>query len=615
MLTENMDYLRPSVAEPSEILRSTFGFDSFRGEQEAIIKSVLQGNDTLVLMPTGGGKSICYQVPALAMEGITLVISPLIALMKDQVDALRLNGVKAAYLNSSLSSEEQREVYRNLRLGEIKLLYLAPERLMGSDDFFSFLRDLKIELVAVDEAHCISQWGHDFRPEYLQLAKMRKALKDVPFIALTATADALTREDIKDRLKLQDPRVFVSSFNRSNIHYRVEPKKKSFDRLLDFLDGQKGNAGIIYTLSRKQTEQLSAKLNNEGYRTRPYHAGLAREKRDEHQELFLKDDVQIIVATIAFGMGIDKSNVRFVVHMNLPKNIEGYYQETGRAGRDGLPSDALLFYSSADMFQLRQFAEVDGNEAQTEVMLDKLEDMSRYCELTTCRRKYLLNYFDEEAPDTCGNCDNCTRSPEALDVIDLTREAQMVLSAVSRLQQRRGISYVVQILCGSNSKELREEDTWIPTYGVGKIHSQAKWREYIKHFLQEGVLKTSGGKYPVLQLTPESHQVLQQKRAVKVEVVKEVEPSRTPRRASKPAAKAAELNADDQGLFERLRNLRKQLAAEAGVPAFMVFSDATLVDMCAKQPRSAEAFLEVSGVGQNKLKRFGAAFLAVLREG
>lgn len=599
---------------PLNILRSTFGYDSFRGEQEAIIQSVLEGSDTLVLMPTGGGKSMCYQVPALALEGITLVISPLIALMKDQVDALRLNGVAAAYLNSTLSNEEQREVYRNLRLGEIKLLYIAPERLIGSDDFLSFVKELKIALVAVDEAHCISQWGHDFRPEYLQLARLRKSLKEVPFVALTATADALTREDILDRLALKQPKVFVSSFNRSNIHYRVEPKRNSFERLLDFLETQKGNAGIIYTLSRKQTEQLSAKLNNSGYRSRPYHAGLPRDKRDEHQEIFLKDDVQIIVATIAFGMGIDKSNVRFVVHMNLPKNIEGYYQETGRAGRDGLPSDALLFYSAGDLFQLRQFAEVEGNEAQTEVMLDKLEDMSRYCELNSCRRKYLLNYFDEEAPNTCGNCDNCTRSADEVDVLDLTKEAQMALSAVSRLQQRRGISYVVQILCGSNSKDLREEDTWIPTYGVGKMHSQAVWRDYIKLFLQEGILKTTGGKYPVLQLTPASHQVLQQKRDVKIAVAKEVERASRPTASRTSKHRATELEVEDQPMFEQLRKLRKELAAQAGVPAFMVFSDATLVDMCAKHPRTEEEFLMVSGVGQSKLRRFGRVFLDVLKQ-
>lgn len=610
MITDNNVYIRNEVRKPIEILKETFGYKAFRDQQAAIIDNVLAGRDTLVLMPTGGGKSICYQVPALALQGLTLVISPLIALMKDQVYALRLNGIEAAYLNSSMDGEAQRLVYHKLQHGKIKLLYVAPERLVGADDFLSFIKGLEVSLVAVDEAHCISQWGHDFRPEYLQLARLRKQFPAVPFIALTATADALTRTDIVDRLALREPAVFTSSFNRSNITYRVVPKRESFDRLVAFLTERTGESGIIYTLSRKQTEQLSAKLEGFGFKVRPYHAGLSREVRDQNQEAFIKDDVQLMVATIAFGMGIDKSNVRFVVHMNMPKNIEGYYQETGRAGRDGLPSEALLFYSASDLFQLRQFATLENNQAQTEVMLDKLDDMARYCEWRACRTQFLLQYFDEQAPDRCDHCDNCTRDDSDKTKVDLTKEAQMVLSAVSRLGQRRGIGYVVQILTGGTAQDLREEDKWIPTYGVGKMHSQSKWRQYIKAFLDEGIIAVSSGKYPVLQLTPASHQVLQGKQ--KLVCALESEPAKASVTKLKTANQGRSTATDDPVLFEQLRQLRKQLADKAGVPAFMIFNDATLVDMCVKKPATRAEFLSVSGVGESKLKRFGTAVLEVI---
>ncbi len=398
--------------DPLNILKNQFGYTGFRLHQEAIIKSVLEKRDTFVLMPTGAGKSICYQIPALMGEGLTIVISPLIALMKDQVDALRLNGIPAAYINSTQSWQEQESILREARLRKLKLLYLAPEKLLGNSmAFLHTLESFGISLIAIDEAHCISHWGHDFRPEYRMLSSLKKSFPHVPVIALTATADRLTRDDILEKLELNNPAVFISSFNRPNIRYTVKRKSSDvFARLLRFLDQKKDQSGIIYCLSRKSTERLAADLQMHGYKAAPYHAGMDRAQRAKNQEMFLRDEVRIIVATIAFGMGIDKSNVRYVVHMDLPKNIESYYQETGRAGRDGLDSEALLFYSPGDFMKMKRFALIENNAEQSEIMLRKLEEMSRYGELRSCRRKYLLNYFDENAGDNCGNCDVCLRN-------------------------------------------------------------------------------------------------------------------------------------------------------------------------------------------------------------
>lgn len=395
------------IARAREILKRQFGYDSFRLDQEAAIETVLAGRDAVVLMPTGGGKSLCYQIPALLFDGLTVVVSPLIALMKDQVDALKNNGVAATFLNSTQTAQEQAEVLRQVRAGELKLLYVAPERLLQSGDgFLDFLKTANVALFAVDEAHCISSWGHDFRPEYMQLARLKQLFPETPLIALTATADKLVRADIIERLKLRDYELFVSSFNRSNIFYRVEPKRDSYNQLLEYLESRKDESGIVYCLSRNSTENLAADLRAEGFDALAYHAGLDKTVRDRHQELFLKDETKIIVATIAFGMGIDKSNVRFVVHTDLPKNIESYYQETGRAGRDGLPSEALLFFSWGDVGKLKKFAEVEGNNRQSEIMLKKLNLMGKFGDLKTCRRRFLLDYFDEESNADCGNCDN-----------------------------------------------------------------------------------------------------------------------------------------------------------------------------------------------------------------
>lgn len=581
---------------PLEILKNTFGYDQFRHDQEKIIRCALDGQDTMVLMPTGGGKSLCYQIPALMFEGLTIVISPLIALMKDQVDALKFNGVKAAYLNSTLSSQEQSQVISQLRNNELKLLYLAPERLLGQENkFINFLQGCNVSLFAIDEAHCISQWGHDFRPEYLMLAQLKTAFKDIPVMALTATADKLTQRDILEKLSLRKPQVFISSFNRKNIYYTVKPKRKSYDELLDFLEPRQEESGIIYVLSRASTEDLAERLEMEGFSAKPYHAGLDREIREKHQDMFLKDEVKIIVATIAFGMGIDKSNVRYVVHMDLPKNIESYYQETGRAGRDGLKSDALLFYTYADVMKLKRFVEIDNNPGQSKIMLKKLDEMSNYCDLRTCRRKYLLNYFGEEAPNECNSCDVCLSDYEKFDG---TIIAQKALSAVARLEERFGVSYVIDFLRGSQSAKIWEEHKQLKTYGVGADISKENWHQYMDDLLHLGYLNKKEGRYPLLQLTEKSEVVLKSKEKVMlVAAISQQEEEKT-------AAPSYE-----QGLFQQLKELRNQLAREENVPAYIIFSDATLQELAAYLPGEMEELQQISGFGEVKIQRYGATFL------
>jgi ATP-dependent DNA helicase RecQ len=590
-----------SLSAAKNLLQKQFGYQSFRHNQEAVVDNVLQGRDTFVLMPTGGGKSLCYQLPALLFEGLTVVISPLIALMKDQVDALRLNGVKAAYLNSTLSYQEQDEIKTQLLEKKLKLLYLAPERLLKTDnEFILFLKQLHISLFAIDEAHCISQWGHDFRPEYLMLSRLKKSFPDTPVIALTATADKLTQKDILEKLSLSNPEIFISSFNRPNIRYTVEPKQKSFERLLEFLKAHGDDSGIIYCLSRASTEKLAEDLGRAGYKALPYHAGLEKDIRAKNQELFLKDDIKIIVATIAFGMGIDKSNVRFVVHMDLPKSIEGYYQETGRAGRDGLPSEALLFYTYADVMKLRSFADVDGNDSQTKINHKKLERMASYGEIMFCRRKFLLNYFDEEAPDNCGNCDVCLTTP---DLFDGTIIAQKILSAVYRLNEKFGANYVVDFLRGSASEKIRYEHRDLKTFGAAADVSKADLTKYILELTGKGYLQKSEGQYPVLQLTPKSTAVL--KGLEKVMLTK--------------AKERIEIESDsetsyDAKLFDQLKELRRKLAAQENVPAYIVLSDATLVELATYLPLTKEAFGQIAGFGEVKLAKYGEAFWNIVAQ-
>lgn len=577
---------------PLQILQTQFGYSSFRLEQEAIISAVLQQKDTFVLMPTGGGKSLCYQIPALILDGVTIVISPLIALMKDQVDALRLNGISAAFLNSTQSASEQDEVLEKVQSKALKLLYLAPE-----STFLKKISSFPVSLIAIDEAHCISHWGHDFRPEYLSLAHVKRAMPHIPVIALTATADHLTRKDVVEKLELQNPVTFVSSFNRPNIRYAVEPKKRSFEKLLEFLHKRKDDSGIIYCLSRKSTETLANDLIKEGFQALAYHAGMERGQRSRHQEMFLRDEAKIMVATIAFGMGIDKSNVRYVVHMDLPKNIESYYQETGRAGRDGLDSEALLFYSYADVNKLKAFAQIEGNPGQTEISLRKLDQMARYGDLSTCRRKYLLNYFDEASDSYCGNCDVCHTRAE---MVDGTILVQKILSAIVRLQQRFGAGYIIDFLRGANTSKIWGDHKQLKTFGIGADLNKEEWNAIIQDLLSQGYLTKSDGLRPVLILTPKSEEVLKGNERVFVTKSKE------------KIELAEEEIAYQTTLLLELKEIRRQIALSENVPAYNVLSDATLLEVATYLPHNKEELMKISGFGEVKIERYGRQFWDVV---
>jgi len=580
---------------PIQALQKYFGYSEFRHQQEAIIKHILNGQDVLTLMPTGGGKSLCYQLPAVLMDGLTIVISPLIALMKDQVDSLNVNGIPAAFLNSTQSPDEQQRITDQLKKGDIKLLYVAPERLFGQgSNLISFLKSLPVCLIAIDEAHCISQWGHDFRPEYLMLAGLKREFPKIPVIALTATADNFTRKDILEKLDLKNPAEFVSSFNRANITYKVVPKKNSFNQLLGFLDARKEDSGIIYCLSRKSTEALAADLKNEGFAAEAYHAGMDNADKARNQEAFLRDEVKIIVATIAFGMGINKSNVRYVVHVDLPKNIEGYYQETGRAGRDGLPSDALLLYSYGDANKLQRFARVEGNEDQTAIMLKKLDDMVKYCQLQTCRRQYLMHYFDESFPDNCGSCDICLSEFEKFDA---TLIAQKALSAVSRLNERFGSNYVIDFLRGSRSEKIRDEHKQLKTYGIGANISKPEWHRYLRELVTLGYLSISDDAYPVLKLTAKSSPVL--KGQEKVELIA----------SQTTEEREQEIIPYEASLLSELKLTRRDIAASQNVPPYTILSDAALIDMATYLPQTLDELRLISGFGDIKLARYGREFL------
>lgn len=592
------------VNSPHHILKTTFGYDDYRHNQKEIIEHVLSGNDAVVLMPTGGGKSLCYQVPALCLDGITIVVSPLIALMKDQVDALLVNGVKAAFLNSTLSLGEQSDIFQQLKNNQLKLLYVAPERLMGNAaQFIEFLKKIKVSLFAIDEAHCISQWGHDFRPEYLILGQLKQAFPHIPLIALTATADSLTKNDIIQKLNLETHKVFVNSFNRPNIYYYVKPKRNYYGDLVNFLEKHKDDSGIIYCLSRASTERLAEDLKQDGFNAEAYHAGLEKNIREERQDKFLKDDIKIIVATIAFGMGINKSNVRFVIHVDLPKNIEGYYQETGRAGRDGLHSEAILFYGAGDVIKLKRFATIEDNPEQTKILLQKLDKMSRFCETKTCRRKYLLNYFGEEAPAYCGSCDVCLNKPELKDA---TIIAQKILSTVARVKENFGIRYIVDVLCGSKSEKIHDWHKTLSVFGIGKDVSKDEWMHYIKELIHYEYLSQTDGQYPILKLTEKAKDVLYKKENVYLSAPVNIVIAKEP--------VIYQQHSYEKELFDNLKGLRNNLAHQENLPAYIIFSDSTLLDLATYLPLSKNDLLKISGFGTVKLEKYGDAFLKVVQQ-
>ena len=587
---------------PLEILKKHFGYDSFRLNQEEIINTVLAGKDSFVLMPTGGGKSLCYQIPALMLDGVALVVSPLIALMKDQVDALRINGIEAAYINSTLPYAQQNAILRDVRKNKIKLLYLAPERLLSNEHrkaLIEELNDVKISLVAIDEAHCISQWGHDFRPDYLMLARIKKVFPSVPVIALTATADKLTKKDILEKLELNNPEIFTASFNRANIRYAVEDKINSFDKLLNFLSQHKDESGIIYCLSRRSTETLAEDLQMAGYKALPYHAGMDAETRARHQDLFLKDDVKLMVATIAFGMGIDKSNVRFVVHMDVPKNIEGYYQETGRAGRDGLDSIALMFYSPGDIFKMKRLVTIENNAEQTSIALKKLDDIAKFGALDVCRRKFLLNYFDEPSADYCGNCDVCLRNMESHDV---TTEGLKALNLIRALGEKFGAGYIIDVLWGSTSNRIQSEHKALKSYASGNTIPKSQWQVILGGMVAHDYLSKTKGSYPVLKLTEKGQTALQSNGPIVI----------TRPRLDNEILAFQSASGPSPLLLQELKSVRRTLASVESVPAFVVLSDASLEELATYLPLTLTELANISGFGEIKIRKYGNAFLEAL---
>lgn len=593
-----------TISNAKQILQKVFGYNDFRHNQQQIIEHVLAGKDAVVLMPTGGGKSLCYQVPALCLPGVTIVVSPLIALMKDQVDALKINGIKAEFLNSTQSGSEQAYIMQELRNNSLKLLYVAPEKLMGGGaSFIQFLKEINVSLFAIDEAHCISQWGHDFRPEYLILGQLKDQFKNIPVIALTATADALTKDDIIDKLAFTNYKVFENSFNRPNIYYYVKPKKNYYGELVKYLQDHKNDSGIIYCLSRTGTEQLAESLQEDGFNAAAYNAGLEKNIRDERQDKFLRDDIKIMVATIAFGMGINKSNVRFVIHADLPKNIEGYYQETGRAGRDGLHSEAILFYGAGDVIKLKSFARVDGNEAQTKILLQKLDKMAKLCEIKSCRRKYILNYFGEDAPDYCGSCDTCLNKP---DLKEATIIAQKILSTVARVNESFGMRYIVDVLRGSNSEKMREEHKQLKVYGIGKDLPKEEWLHYTKELMHYGYLQQTDTEFPVLKLTEKSQPVLYKGEKVYLSAPVQTVIAKEP--------VIYQQHPYEKELFENLKQLRNKIAHEENVPAYIIFSDSSLLDLATYLPLTQSDLPKISGFGAYKVEKYGRPFLEVIQD-
>jgi ATP-dependent DNA helicase RecQ len=601
-----------------EVLKNYYGYDSFRVNQFEIINTILQKSDCLVLMPTGGGKSICYQIPAICMPGTAVVISPLISLMKDQVEALKSNGIEAAALNSGNDFSADTIVRRKCMDGTLKLLYISPEKLLAEVPFL--LKQMNISLFAVDEAHCISQWGHDFRPEYTQLDVLHKEFPEVPIMALTATADKITRQDIIKQLRLREPQVFISSFDRPNLSLTVKrgySTKEKENYILNFIKARPLESGIVYCLSRKATEKVSMFLNSKGIRSTIYHAGLTQQERDKAQVDFQKDDVQVVCATIAFGMGIDKSNVRWVIHYNMPKSIESYYQEIGRAGRDGAPADTVLFYSLADVVQLSQFAKESG---QKDINLDKLKQMQNYAESSVCRRRILLNYFGEQRDHDCNNCDVCDNPPQRFDG---TEYIQMALSAVKRTDEQIRTATIVEILKGISSPTVKRKgyDT-LKTFGVGKALSTNDWQDYLLQMLQMGFIEIAYDQGNVVKITESGNDVLFGRKRAELCVIdhtiKEVSKPRRRLHLEIPSITIPGLpqttGVEDRQLFEALRTLRRQCADEEGFPPYIVFSDKVLHALATIKPVTLDTFGFIPGIGEHKKMKYGKRFIAVIQK-
>ncbi|MFK5915296.1 MAG: DNA helicase RecQ, partial [Woeseiaceae bacterium] len=587
------------------ILQKTFGYDDFRHHQSDIIQSILNGEDTLVLMPTGGGKSLCYQIPAMVRDGVGIIVSPLIALMQDQVDALTQLGISAAFLNSSMDSDEQRKTEQQLINGEIELLYVAPERLMTSR-MLSLLDRANISLFAIDEAHCVSQWGHDFRKEYQQLRILHERYPNVPRMALTATADKRTRQEIIEQLNLHDARIFINSFDRPNINYTISDGTNARDRLLSFIKQEHPNdAGIVYCLSRKKVETTADWLVRQGFNALPYHAGLSNDVRQKTQRRFLREEGIIIVATIAFGMGIDKPNVRFVAHLSLPKSIEAYYQETGRAGRDGAPANAWMSYGLQDVISLRQMAESnDSSEQFKRIVHNKLETMLALCEQRHCRRQSILAYFDEQLKEPCGNCDTCLNPPEEWDATDAARKA---LSCIHRTEQRFGVNYLIDVLLGKESDRIKQfQHDKVSTYGIGKDLTDNEWRSLFRQLIAFGII-TTDVEYGALKLVEKSRPLLRGE----IELILR-KPQNDKVKKGKKEKRTTSMHRYDATLFELLREHRLELSQHHGVPPYVIFHDATLEAMTLTRPQTLDKMRYISGVGDKKLNQFGQSFLDLI---
>ncbi|MGX2973867.1 ATP-dependent DNA helicase RecQ [Ursidibacter arcticus] len=594
-----------NLAKAKEVLHNVFGYQSFRQGQSEVIDAILTGKDCLVIMTTGGGKSLCYQVPALCLDGITLVISPLISLMKDQVDQLLANGVEAAYLNSTQTLEEQQKVEQKALSGQLKLLYLSPEKVMTSG-FFHFISHCKISLIAVDEAHCVSQWGHDFRPEYTLLGGLRKTFPNIPFVALTATADPTTRVDILQHLKLQEPHTYLGSFDRPNIRYTVQEKFKPTEQLIKFILSQQGKSGIVYCNSRKKVEEITEKLAAKRVSVMGYHAGMTMQERETVQNAFQRDNIQVVVATVAFGMGINKSNVRFVVHFDLPRSIESYYQETGRAGRDDLPAEAVLFYDPSDYGWLNKVLLEKPETEQRQIEQHKLQAIGAFAESQTCRRLVLLNYFGESQQQPCKNCDICLDPPKQYDALV---DAQKVMSVIYRTGQRFGLHHVIAVLRGLNNQKIRElqQDT-LSVYGIGKDKSQEYWISVARQLIHLGLIRQNIVNHSALQLTESARPILRAETSLSLAM---------PRLSFSATAYVQKQQVNhryDKDLFARLRFLRKQIADKENIPPYVVFNDATLQEMAEYLPRTEDEMLEINGVGERKLERFGELFLNLINE-